>query len=170
MGLAILFFVLGLILVILEVFFPSFGVLTLAAAASMIGSIVMAFGVSTATGIVFLVTAVVVIPLVLRAAFRQLPHTRIGKHFVLSRPAPNIDTGVQQQRPPLVDRIGTTVSELRPAGVVEIDGERIDVVTEGEYVEPGCGVRVVSEEGNRVVVEPIDAAQPDTEKKKPRWA
>jgi membrane-bound serine protease (ClpP class) len=50
---------------------------------------------------------------------------------------------------------GESVTELRPAGVVAIEGRRIDVVTGGEQVARGTPVKVVKVEGNRVVVRAI---------------
>lgn len=47
---------------------------------------------------------------------------------------------------------GVTLSDLRPAGVVEIDGERVDVVTEGGYIAAGEDVELVRDEGYRRVV------------------
>jgi membrane-bound serine protease (ClpP class) len=47
---------------------------------------------------------------------------------------------------------GTTLSPLRPAGVAEIDGERVDVVSTGGYVDAGVPVQVVRVDGPRVVV------------------
>jgi membrane-bound serine protease (ClpP class) len=41
---------------------------------------------------------------------------------------------------------------LRPAGKVAIDGKLYDVITEGEYIESGARVRVVSTDSNRIVV------------------
>ena len=52
----------------------------------------------------------------------------------------------------LVGRVGQAASPLRPGGVVEIDGERLDVVTEGEFLESGTMVRVLYVQGNRIVV------------------
>lgn len=52
----------------------------------------------------------------------------------------------------MVGRTGLTTTPLRPAGVVEIDGQRLDVVTEGEFVAAGTAVRVLYVQGNRVVV------------------
>jgi membrane-bound serine protease (ClpP class) len=49
-------------------------------------------------------------------------------------------------------KTGESVTELRPAGVVAIEGRRIDVVTGGELVPRGTPVTVVKVEGNRVVV------------------
>lgn len=55
----------------------------------------------------------------------------------------------------LLDKEGTASSELRPAGVAEIEGQRVDVVTQGEMIAEGDRVRVAEVEGNRVVVEAI---------------
>lgn len=52
----------------------------------------------------------------------------------------------------LVGRTGKTATVLRPTGAMEIDGQRIDVVTEGEFVEAGVPVRVLYVQGPRVVV------------------
>ncbi|HSE91881.1 MAG TPA: NfeD family protein [Methylomirabilota bacterium] len=49
---------------------------------------------------------------------------------------------------------GTTVSPLRPAGIADFGGERIDVVSRGEYIEAGQPIEVIRVEGNRIVVRP----------------
>ena len=56
----------------------------------------------------------------------------------------------------LVDRQGITLTPLRPAGLVEIDDRRIDVVADSELIAAGVRVRVCEVEGNRVVVEAVD--------------
>ncbi|MAD33090.1 MAG: hypothetical protein CMJ88_04965 [Planctomycetes bacterium] len=52
----------------------------------------------------------------------------------------------------LVGRVGTAATVLRPAGVMEIDDDRVDVVTEGEFLEAGQRLRVLYVRGSRVVV------------------
>ena len=52
----------------------------------------------------------------------------------------------------LVGRQGTVTRELRPSGTVVIDGEPVDVVSEGDYIEKGRQVTVVAVTGGRVVV------------------
>ncbi|HEB53029.1 MAG TPA: hypothetical protein ENI87_07240, partial [bacterium] len=52
----------------------------------------------------------------------------------------------------LVGRTGRAVTVLRPTGTMEVDNQRIDVVTEGEFLEQGARVRVLYVQGNRVVV------------------
>jgi membrane-bound serine protease (ClpP class) len=50
---------------------------------------------------------------------------------------------VNQELEQLKGRIGRTLSALRPAGVVDFDGRRIDTITEGMMVDPGQWVRCV---------------------------
>ena len=52
-------------------------------------------------------------------------------------------------------RTGTAASFLRPAGIASIDGRRIDVLTEGEFIAQGTPVEVTRVEGARIFVEPF---------------
>jgi membrane-bound serine protease (ClpP class) len=47
---------------------------------------------------------------------------------------------------------GRAVSPLRTAGIAEIEGERVDVVSDGEFIEPGAPIVVTRIDGNRIVV------------------
>jgi len=60
-----------------------------------------------------------------------------------------------QTRPELVDRQGVAITDLRPSGVGLFDEERIDVVSESEWIEQGTPVRIVAAEGYRHVVRPV---------------
>ncbi len=51
-----------------------------------------------------------------------------------------------------VGKRGTTVSPLRPAGIAEFDGERVDVVSEGVFIDAGQSIDVLRVDGNRIVV------------------
>lgn len=52
---------------------------------------------------------------------------------------------------------GVTLTTLRPSGAARIDGTRVDVVARGVIIEPNVHIRVVAVEGNRVVVEAVEA-------------
>jgi membrane-bound serine protease (ClpP class) len=54
----------------------------------------------------------------------------------------------------LIGRVGLTVSPLRPGGVITLDGNRMTVVSRGDFVESEKRVRIVGVEGMRIVVEP----------------
>src|SRR6185503_14303119 len=55
----------------------------------------------------------------------------------------------------LVGRDGVAVTDLRPSGTARVGEERIDVVTEGEYVAQGSRVQVVQSDGYRHVVRAV---------------
>ena len=57
-----------------------------------------------------------------------------------------------QELAALAGQSGQSLSPLRPAGVALINGQRVDVVTDGEFIEPETEVEVVDVEGSRVVV------------------
>jgi membrane-bound serine protease (ClpP class) len=50
---------------------------------------------------------------------------------------------------------GTASSYLRPAGIASINGRRVDVLTEGEFIPAGTPIRVTRVEGARIFVEPV---------------
>ncbi|HMA59991.1 MAG TPA: NfeD family protein, partial [Halanaerobiales bacterium] len=50
---------------------------------------------------------------------------------------------------------GETLTPLRPAGIVLINGERVDVVSDGGYIDKGKDVEIVSVSGSRIVVRKI---------------
>ena len=56
----------------------------------------------------------------------------------------------------LVGQAGFATSLLRPAGVATIDGRRVDVLTEGDFVSAGSPVIVTRVEGARIFVDPVD--------------
>jgi membrane-bound serine protease (ClpP class) len=53
---------------------------------------------------------------------------------------------------PLAGKEGVALSPLRPAGVALIEGNRVDVVTDGEFIEKESPIRVLGVEGTRVIV------------------
>ena len=54
-----------------------------------------------------------------------------------------------------IGTVGETISPLRPSGKMQVDDFVVDVVTEGDFVETGSGVRVIGKQGSRVVVRPV---------------
>jgi membrane-bound serine protease (ClpP class) len=83
--------------------------------------------------------------------FKYFPESRVARLFISRGTIGSIGT----DRPELLGQSGTTVTVLRPSGTALIDGKRVDVVTEGPFVERGAVVKVVEVEGLRVVVRMI---------------
>lgn len=98
-------------------------------------------------------TVVIIIPLAILGLWLA-PRTRLGRTVILQT-AQNSDDGFQappQELAALVGHSGQSASPLRPTGVALIDGKRIDVVTNGEFIQPETEVEVIAVEGRRVVV------------------
>jgi membrane-bound serine protease (ClpP class) len=88
------------------------------------------------------------------AFVRALPSLPFGSRLVLQTDM-TADRGYVSS--PESDRrwlgkIGTAISPLRPAGIAEFDGARVDVVSEGGFVDPGNTIEVTRVDGNRIVV------------------
>lgn len=156
-GVVFLLLIVGLVLLVAEVFFVSFGVIGLLAGVTLIGAVFAAFQESTGFGMTILVVEAIAAPVVLTMAFRILPKTPFGKQLILAGPktqghAAAADRGLSA----LVGQSGETLSDLRPAGFARIDGRKIDVVTRGEMIARATPIKVLEVSGNRVVVAATD--------------
>ena len=84
-------------------------------------------------------------------------NTRVGKRFKLEKNLKGSASAVSVGREDLVGREGVAVTTLRPAGVALIDDERVDVASDGEFIEKGSTVRVIEAMGPRIIVERIES-------------
>jgi membrane-bound serine protease (ClpP class) len=155
---SILLMLTGCALVVLEVFIPSGGIIGTASAVCFIASILIAFQQSAVTGFAFTAATVVAVPTLLALAFKYWPKTPMGKAFLGELPTDD-DVLPQDPRRALLGRVGVARSKMLPSGTVEIDGQMVDAVTQGQAIEPGAYVTVVEVRANRVVVRPAGKDQ-----------
>lgn len=141
---------LGLLCLFLEVFVPSGGIL------GILGVGCSGFGIYELFAHGHFALGCVSIVLVSAATF-------FGLRFGLRRLSLRGSLPVQNPGPPaerleaLVGKEGTAQTALRPAGVALIDARRVDVVSQGQFVEAGARVKVVGTSENRVVVRELRA-------------
>jgi membrane-bound serine protease (ClpP class) len=151
---------LGVVAVGVEVFLlPGFGVAGVVGSLLIGAAIVLAMlGNFPTGGDVFQALAVlgasVVITLAVAFAWlRHLPNSRRFAGLIHQDSAQSAEGYVSAlPRGELIGKLGIAATDLRPAGVATVAGERIDVVTEGEYISSGASVVVVRAEGYRHVV------------------
>jgi len=120
--------------------------------ACLVAGVVMAylnFDNSTANIILLIVVVGVIVGALVW--FKFFPDSRFAKIFISQRTVGDIGT----DKPELLNQTGKAVTTLRPSGTAVISGKRIDVVTEGPFIEPGTTVKVVAVEGMRVVVRSV---------------
>ena len=155
---AISLFILAIMLVILDFFLPSSGILSIFAACAALTSIVLAFIMNDFVGIMFLIMAVVLTPTLFHIGLKLFPKTPIGKRICLSpggeTPRQRGNAGIAEvDYTQLIGKIGTTITQLRPSGIVKIDDEQYSAVTQGSIIEKKQSIKVINVQGNSVVVE-----------------
>jgi len=149
----------GLVLMAAELLLPTHGMLLALGVGAAIIGVAMTFQYGLSTGVITLLVLVVVVPLFGSALLRIWPKTPMGKRLFLQSPddetVANMPVNLELEA--LRGRYGRTLSALRPCGLVDFDGKRIDTMTSGEMVEPNQWVRCVDIKGGHVVVRHVDA-------------
>ena len=154
----------GIILFALEIFvIPGFGIAgVLGIVAILAGLILSLVGAGDTSQVVVMATGRVVLSLLIAVIaslvmLRFLPRLPFGRRLILEAglpsnvgyaSAPDSDSRWRGKR-------GRASSPLRPAGIAEFEGERVDVVSEGELIDAGQFVEVTRVDGNRIVVRQV---------------
>jgi membrane-bound serine protease (ClpP class) len=154
----------GVALLILELLvIPGFGFAGILGIIAILAALVMSVVGSGATPEYFMLAAARIVGallLALLASFillRFMPRTPFGRRLILDT---GLGAGQHYGSAPESDlrwlgKRGRATSSLRPAGIADIEGARVDVVSEGELIEPGTPVEVAHVDGNRIVVRRI---------------
>lgn len=152
---AIVLFVVGIILIALEFFVPG-GIIGMLGFLAVTGSLFLAtdnivhMGVSILTSIgIAILTSIIMVKVLGK-------RMKIFRKIVL-RDSTSTESGYvsNKNRTELIGLEGTTVTQLRPAGTVLIEDERIDVVSEGSFIQKDKKVKIIKVEGSRIVVREI---------------
>lgn len=165
MGLAqsweIVLFIVGVILLILEIFvIPGFGVagiggitlIILSLGAALIGNVGFQFPALSQLGSAIWtlsITLIIGIALISSLA-KYLPSNPYFKRLVLEDSLQNSNQSNAEIS--LVGLTGKAVTPLRPTGTILLDGKRYTVVSDGEFIDAGSEVEVVSAVSNRIIV------------------
>lgn len=158
----ILMFVAGLVLLLLEIFvIPGFGVAGISGIILIIASLFLSMlGADPFLDFNAVSMAIIKLTIGLAAALvlifllaRFLPKSNFFKKFILSEEEKATEGYTSRANlSELLGAEGIAVTTLRPAGTAEINGKRVDVVTDSEYIEHGKPIVVSAVEGMRVVV------------------
>jgi membrane-bound serine protease (ClpP class) len=159
---AYLLILLGMFLLFLEVLVPS-GVLLVLGLAVIVAGVALSFRWSgdSYIGWATLFGVLIAIPALAGLFFYFAPKTPIGQRMMLDaeHDATVARMPVNMELESLRGRHGRAISTLRPAGVVDFDGRRVDTITEGELIEAGQWVRCIDVRAGIVIVR---AAPPPT--------
>ena len=151
----------GIALLVLELLvIPGFGLAGIVGILALFAALVMSVIGSGATPEFFLLAggrmllSLLVAVIASFVLLRFMPRLPFGRQLILQS---GLGTGHEHGSAPESDlrwlgKRGHTTSPLRPAGIADIEGARVDVVSEGGMIEPGTPIEVTRVDGNRIVV------------------
>ncbi len=142
-------YIIGLIAITVELFIPG-AIVGLCGAGCVITSIVFAYlYVSNLLGHILLVLGICFIPIFFVSWYKLLTKTFSVKAS---------EKGFSSARDRLNDLLseeGIALTTLRPSGIANIKGDKIDVISEGEMISKNTRIKVIDVKGNRIIVKPV---------------
>lgn len=152
--------VVGLFLIAAEIFLPG-GVIGAMGGVSLAVAMVLGFfAFGPQGGFVSALLLIILGGAFIMAVIKFFPRTRMGRNLTL-----DADGKSFKSAPPdlmkLEGQDGVALTVLRPSGMARIDGQRVDVVADGSFIETGRPVHVVRVEGSRVLVREASAPTPE---------
>ena len=153
LGLAILLFVVAAGLLVAEMLLPSHGVLGVLAAAAMVAGVVACYRVSHALALYVALGVAVAAPFAGALWMKLWPKTPLGKRLILGPAAP--PAPAPGATPLRVGQAGVVVSELRPGGLCEFNGERVECRAERGVLPAGQRVEVIAVVDGRPTVRAV---------------
>ncbi len=154
---SVILFVAGIALLLIELFIPGFGIFGGLGLASLVLCIIFQARNATEALILLLIIAAVVLALIFIAA-RSFKRGILYRSSIVLKNSAKKDEGyfANEDKTRFAGKTGISLTPLRPSGIASIDGEKTDVVTDGEYIPKDTQIKVESVIGARVVVRQAD--------------
>lgn len=149
---AIICFILGFALVVVEMFHPGFG------APGILGGILLILGVvMTANSILQALVLLLIIMAILGAALALVLQSaakgRLNRILILHEAQKKEDGYIgTEDLNYFLGQIGYTVTVLRPSGTADFNGIKLDVVSDGEFIPKDTKIKIIKVQGRRIVV------------------
>lgn len=153
---ALLLMFVGFVLLSIEMYVPGFGLPGISGALLLVVGIVL-MNPSPMQALLLALICLLLLGIVFITALRSFSRGRLSRSRLVLNEAINVKSpaGDENLRR-FVGSIGRTHTALRPAGIGEFDGVKLNVVSDGDFIGKQCAIRVERVEGNRVVVRETD--------------
>ncbi len=153
-------FVLGIGLMVLEAFMPGFGLPGISGILLEVAAVVLTWfthGPMAALGMTLVVLSVVAIAISM--SLRSAANGKLSRSKLILKDTESNEAGYRSaaDMEVFLGKEGETTTVLRPTGMAEFDGVKLDVVSDGEFIPAGEKVRIVRVEGSRVLVRTVKA-------------
>ena len=145
-------------LIVAEVFIPSGGLISIFSLACLAGGVAIFFNHSIMAGWIGVGVAAVMVPSVLVMAYKMFPKTRFGKAVTLEPPERQLGDAIPDtaQLKELLGAVGVVLTPLRPVGMCDFSGRRIECVAESGYIEKDKKVEVIRVEETQLTVRIVE--------------
>lgn len=151
-GAAVLLLI-GVALIIVEMIMPGFGIAGVAGTAAIIAGLAVGsntFGAALFSLAIVFVILLIAAPIIFKLAFgkRKRPSKLVLSESIDSASNSRSADSVKE----LVGKSGVALTALRPSGIAMIDGKRVDVLADGEFIAKGDKVTIVTVQGTHISV------------------
>jgi len=150
--LSIILFIVGIGLIVVEMFEPGFGFFGVFGIISLL-ICVFVTAQTVLQGLILTAIFFVILMILLVIFLTFVSKGRLPKRLILHE-SETIEQGFSgtEDMKYLMGKTGVVTTLCRPVGNVDFDGVKLDVVSRGEYINKGTIVEVIEIEGNRIVV------------------
>ncbi|MEN8905391.1 MAG: NfeD family protein [Clostridiales bacterium] len=149
-------FIVGFILVVFEMYIPGIQIF------GIVGAVLLLIGIAiTAKGffeaLIIVMTLLALLGIALAIVFQLSAKGKLPKNVILEDSIQsNSSNHENSDLLFFMDKEGTTLTSLRPAGSASFDGVKLDVISDGDYIEKDSKVKIVKIKSLSIVVRKIN--------------
>lgn len=149
------------VLLVAELFIPSGGILGICAGLCAIGGVILLAMHDGTWGLVAALGLMVLTPVLVAFMLKVWPHTPLGRRIIGVPSEEEVERerlealAAQKQITALVGKQALALTDLRPVGVIDLEGQRRDALAETTYIKAGSQVRIVHADGSQIKVRAI---------------
>ena len=154
----IICFVIGIGLLILEAFMPGFGAAGITGIILEVITLVMTwFEHGPVATLAMLLIVLLVLAIAISTSLRSITKGRLSKSSLVHSETESNEDGYRsvEDLAIFMDKEGVATSVLRPTGIADFDGVRLNVSSEGDFINAGTKVRIIKVEGAKILVKPL---------------
>ena len=143
--------IVGFALVVVEMYIPGFGLPGIAGGICLITGIALYARTDVVAWLVMIVIIVSLLCVALSISIRSAAKGRLAKSKLVLNEVSTSEVG-ENDLSYYVGKTGCATTVLRPAGIGEFEGVKLNILSDGEYIPEGAQVTVTKVEGNRIFV------------------
>lgn len=154
----IICFILGIGLLMLEAFMPGFGAPGITGVVlEVIALVLLWFNHGPLATLAGLLIVLLVLAIAISMSLKSATSGRISRSAFIHKDTESNEDGYRsiEDLNVFLDKVGTTSTVLRPTGIADFEGVRLNVSSQGDYVPAGTPVRIIKVEGSKILVKVV---------------